>query len=215
MIKTGRDISSQVAYLVLLHKIAPCLLPLVYGSWDGGYAMELLDQYEQNENLGEWPLLVEQVLETSLWIREPVVWYGMSWQTEMRRTLGFSAPDWSFENEPLCAVHGDPTLSNTLTRFGQIVLADPATPSRVPQIAVTDQARILQSMMGWDLVTGHQTLHVSWQMPRFVLTEDQLQVKKLNFWVHVMMSRIEKSPHVTSAERAWACHLRYETGVHI
>lgn len=211
MVKRGPKCALQLAYLDRLAIVASDRVPRVLARWHGGYAMELLAPYEPN---AQWPQHADLVLSGAFWNRGPVVG-ERNWQDTLKTTLEIEAPAWTWMYERTCATHGDPTLSNTMQRahesglHSQLVFVDPVWPERVPQIASVDKARIVQSMMGWELMTGFQTEHIEWREPRF-LHENETSVAITAFWTMVMMARIAASDRATEQERAWAEHIRDE-----
>lgn len=177
--------------------------------------MEVLQPYEPRET---WPQQAYTVARNAFWEQPPL--YDPShfdWERELLETLGIAAPGWAWKDWPQCATHGDLTLCNTMKRGRErvhtIVFVDPVQPTRVPQIAQTDQARIVQSMLGWEIMTGYMDRNFDcyWSEPSFLFS-NQLNIAVVAFWTYVMMARIASSDAVTFEERAWAAHLRDELG---
>lgn len=157
---------------------------------------------------------IERAVQTSFWCHNPVIAkyvHGNEWRERLHESLGIAAPDWAWMNDTPCAVHGDPTLCNVLMRGTTLVLSDPVYPTRVPQIAATDQARIVQSLMGWEVMTGYHVPrdpNFQWREPAFLYTSDQ-RTEVIAFWTMVMLARIAApESSVSDSERAWAAHGR-------
>lgn len=207
MVKRGPRCDAQRRYLERLVEIAPDLFPRILGSWEGGYALDALCPHEPNAT---WPIQAERV-GNHLWNLPPVV-ENADWTYFLEKTLGIVAPAWTHEDQSACATHGDMTLCNTLRRAsGQIVFTDPVYPERVPQIRHVDCARIVQSMLGWEIMTGFQTSVVSWVPPMFLHPGMPVRHLKVTlFWLSVIMARIGSSLVTTHAEKQWARHLRAE-----
>lgn len=177
--------------------------------------MEMLSPLRLDASV--WPVTAAQCA-VDFWNRNPPHLIGKNqWQTRLRDTLDIVVPDWAWVTERPCATHGDLTLCNTMSRVRSeswdMVFVDPVFPERVPQIAATDQARIVQSMLGWEVMTGFQVADddFDWFFPSFLsLSASTREVVVMSFWVYVMMARIASSKSVTEEERAWAKYLRDE-----
>jgi hypothetical protein len=153
-------------------------------------------------------VLMEGVATADLWSR-PSVANNSAWQLRLEATLGIVTPSWAWLHST-CATHGDMTLCNTMRHPERgVVLVDPVYPERVPSIRQIDQARILQSMLGWEIMTGHQSEVIEWNVPSFILDSD---IRVVAFWTYVMMARIVSSTTITEQERGWASHLQAELG---
>lgn len=212
VVKQGPKTTQQLVQLGALARVAPRRVPRVLGSWRDGYAMEMLSPYPESSHCN-WPVMAD-LSAWDFWCKEPLHEIADDlWRRNLRDTLGIDVPDWAWKDETPCATHGDLTLCNTMMRDGCLVFVDPVYPERVPQIMVADRARIVQTMLGWEIMTGFQREDddFEWNMPIFVRSGGE-HLRVLVFWVHVMMARIAASSAVTDSERAWAEHLRDETG---
>jgi len=112
-----------------------------------------------------------------------------TWHGELSRTIGIDVPEWAI-NEPICLIHGDPTLDNTLMiNNGSIRITDPIPPHRLvrPSIRAIDHGKILQSFLGWEVVfRGMPRVEFMW--PSFMLDIDS--AKRAVFWCMVALKRI-------------------------
>jgi len=215
VIKQGPKCAGQLEYLDRLAAVASDRVPEILARWDDGFAMELLLPCPTDP---EWASEAAYIAAASFWNHRPAVSVSTAeWRSCLRDTLEIEAPDWTWIGERPCAVHGDLTLCNTMLRQTEhgrtMVFGDPVYPERVPQIAVVDQARIVQSMMGWEIMTGYQTEHVVWHEPSFLYVGNNT-IPRIAFWVFVMMSRIAASPNALE-ERVWASHIRDQLREHL
>lgn len=229
VVKVGPKTAAQLSQLDALARVAPHRVPRVLGRWEDtprgaavahrGYAMEMLEPFCMSTSL--WPNVAWQCGQ-DLWSRDRV-WRTIcdsDWKAVLVSTLGIMPPDWAWKHDLRCATHGDMTMCNTMIRVldsgdFDVVFVDPVYPERVPQIAVTDHARIVQTMLGWEIMTGF--MHDPgddfgwWPLPGF-FHENETRLRVLAFWTYVVMARIEASRSVTEEERRWARHLRDELG---
>jgi hypothetical protein len=100
-------------------------------------------------------------------------------------------------------IHGDPTLDNVLmTRQGLMRITDPIPPQwlRKPSVIAVDQGKILQSLLGWEVVLrGVQLIEYDW--PKFM--SEYNTAKKSIYWAKVAVERIAKRDIFDSATQ-WA-----------
>jgi hypothetical protein len=106
----------------------------------------------------------------------------------LHNSLGLVVPEWALD-EP-CLIHGDPTIDNTLcTVTGKIRIADPIPPHRLirPSIKAIDHAKLLQSLLGWEIVLrGNPDVQFNW--PEFMLSYET--ARRAVFWGIVALKRI-------------------------
>lgn len=88
-------------------------------------------------------------------------------------------------------IHGDPTLDNVLmTKQGFIRITDPIPPHwlRKPNIQPVDHGKMLQSLLGWEVVLrGAPYIQYSW--PKFMTTDYETASRAI-FWVMISIQRI-------------------------
>lgn len=187
--KEGNGLSEEAAYCHALGDVAP----RIFACSDGAYYMELLQQAPRKPDL---PRRVEALLGSRVWCYKPI--YPNQWcETMLDGLVGIPIPNYAYPDD-LCRVHGDPTLANTLIRADHgLVIADPVPPRRVPQIQEIDEAEILQSMLGWEVViSGVEP--VVWEPCDFMLRYENHSVL---YWCGVALLRArqhEKHQHVIS-----------------
>lgn len=172
------EIASQVAQMIRLGSICPRVIE--HGP--GWYDMELLAQAPR---LARLPGDIETALATQVWHGDAVP--ENDWERRLFTTLGVEVP--TFARDPdFCLTHGDPTIANALVRGdNELVLCDPLSPyGRVPQIAGADQGKILQSMLGWEVVLAGVEV-VDWDPPNFFCSETEL--RRAMFWCAVALLR--------------------------
>jgi hypothetical protein len=130
-----------------------------------------------------------------------------SWKIELQKTVGVRVPDWALDTP--CLIHGDPTLDNTLvTKDGFIRIADPIPPHRLvrPSIRAIDHSKILQSLVGWEVVLrGNPYIEYAW--PKFM--EDYDTARRAVFWSTVALKRIALRNRKCNAGR-WAIQMSEE-----
>ncbi len=88
-------------------------------------------------------------------------------------------------------IHGDPTLDNVLmTKQGFIRITDPIPRAwlRKPSILAVDRGKMLQSLLGWEVVLrGVPLLCYTW--PRFMI-HDYVEARDAVLWAKVAIERI-------------------------
>lgn len=201
--------------------LGPEVCPRVLFLGTDFYAMEHLRPMSLSPEL---PLAMEYMLSELVWSRDPIDVRG-DWPTQLHETTGISAPYWTFEGEH-CLTHGDPTLANLMARdkggeMQHLVLCDPVPPGRrVPQIREIDQAKIVQSMMGWEAMIGGLTLRnytpildERWQEPDFLVHANELSARRLMFWIGISMIRCQQHLDTAVDGQAfeWCEHIKRET----
>lgn len=204
MVKQGDPaaIRAEVHHIALMGSIAP----RVIAHWDGGYAMEVLE---------EWPFSCWTTpmlgLLRQLWIQDWIPSeleqrWGLKWWTgDFQDRFGFTPPDW-VADESMCLIHGDPTLANLMRRTGSLenVLIDPKPPGNgIPSFRTVDIGKMLQSMLGWESVLAGGAL------PRydihFLSNFSEVDARRAVFWCMIHLMRImqrEKSGEIFE----WADH---------
>jgi hypothetical protein len=126
-----------------------------------------------------------------------------SWHEELEKTIGIKVPEWAWRNDDPCLIHGDPTLDNTYgKKGGGIRIADPIPPHRLirPSIKAVDHGKILQSLLGWEVVLRGAT-RLKYEMPSFM--KHNSSAMRAIFWCMVALKRIALRNSKGSAGR-WA-----------
>lgn len=153
------------------------------------------------------PRLVENILWTWFWHSTPS-YAAPDWLSNLNETLGIQVPEWAHVTQERCLTHGDPTFCNVMRRQNRdIVLCDMTPPVRVPEIQEIDQAKILQSMLGWEGVVGGRWVNVEWQMPLFIERATKESSRRLAFWLGVTMARNQSRLSATDTEIDRWCEL--------
>lgn len=172
-----------------------------------------MEQLRRIEILRSDTQLLESILSTFVWNRPPVPMAG-GWSGLLRATTGISVPDWALQSHE-CLTHGDPTLANLMMRHGNAepdtpIIIDPVSPmgGRVPQIREIDQAKILQSMCGWEALIGGFTLNSGmWLYPHFMFL-DQGHLRRVVFWLGVTVRRcMDHLREGDEVAHVWCNHL--------
>jgi hypothetical protein len=124
-----------------------------------------------------------------------------SWRGELEKSIGVTVPDWALDTT--CLIHGDPTLDNTLeNKNGSIIVTDPIPPHRLirPSIKAIDHGKILQSLLGWEVVLrGISCVEYEW--PKFM--QDYDTARRAVFWAMVALKRIALRNNTSNAGQ-WA-----------
>jgi hypothetical protein len=130
-----------------------------------------------------------------------------SWRNELEKSIGVKVPDWALDTP--CLIHGDPTLDNTLgTRSNYIRITDPIPPHRLirPSIRAIDHGKMLQSLLGWEVVLrGIPRMYYDW--PMFMLEYET--ARQAVFWCMVALKRIVLRNDTTNAGQ-WAKRMAKE-----
>ena len=181
--KIGPECAQEGAFCQYLgEKIAP----KIYSIIPNGYVMELLQKPDYTDRY----LLqkVEKQLRLHIWNRPAIpISTDKTWIQSLEK-FGVVGKSW-YAVENSCLVHGDPTLSNTLLRGDQLIIADPRPPRDfVPQSKETDMGRILQSFFGWEHVAYGWPI-VEYYPPEFWY--DLTLRKRAEFWAGAAAARIE------------------------
>jgi hypothetical protein len=107
----------------------------------------------------------------------------------MKQAINVEVPDWAIADTAV--IHGDPTLDNVLmTKQGFVRITDPIPPRwlKKPSIVAVDHGKMLQSLLGWEVVLrGVPLIRYSW--PNFMLN-DYWEVRRAIFWAMVAVKRI-------------------------
>ena len=184
VIKTGKECSIEGAFCKLLgKKVAPEILVVI----PNGYVMSRLEKMPRTTDL---LLRMEELLESEVWNRPSQDFdIGQLNYQEYHKNLGLEIPKWA-EPTQFCLSHGDPSVSNTMSREdGSLVLIDPRPPrGYVPSCRETDAARILQSFFGWENACyGEQ--FVNYLLPKFWKNVDFRN--RALFWLAATTVRIK------------------------
>ena len=100
-------------------------------------------------------------------------------------------------------IHGDPTLDNVLmTRDGFMRITDPIPANwlRKPSIRDVDHGKILQSLLGWEVVLRGAEL-IQYEFPNFMSNYES--ARRATSWAKVALERIAKRDIFDSATQ-WA-----------
>jgi hypothetical protein len=191
VVKSGERAQEEGLYCFTLGEL---VAPKLYAVCTGHYVMEHLWPVPIRADL---PRGIESMLERYVWNRDPVRVENEIWHQELLQSTGIDAPFWSYSDSVPCLTHGDPTIANAMLRDDHsVVLCDPVPPGRrVPQIREIDQAKIVQSMLGWEAMVGGLVLpdHVMcWIEPIFLGMLDPDRVRVLAFWTGVGMLRCQQ-----------------------
>jgi hypothetical protein len=106
-------------------------------------------------------------------------------------------------------IHGDPTLDNVMmTKDGFLRLRDPIPKQwlRKPYIVAVDHGKILQSLLGWEVVLRGVPLH-NYQWPKFMEYQDT--ARRAVFWAVVALKRIMHRD-ITDSATQWATRVSKE-----
>lgn len=181
VVKIGPECAQEGAYCkVLGEDVSPRILSII----PGGYIMEKLSSVERTTDL---LLKIETLLEAKVWNRPALQSSDEDFRDHLS-SFGIEVPDWAMP-ETFCMVHGDPTVSNCLSRDGKLILCDPRPPrDYIPQCKETDMGRILQSYFGWESVAYGQ-LRVNYKKPEFLKNEKYARLA--GFWCGAAVKRIK------------------------
>jgi hypothetical protein len=184
VVKTGPGCRQEGAFCQVLGSV---VAPEIYGLLPDGYVMEKLDKFW---TWADRSLLqrIEFLLADQVWCRQAFpVSNDIIW-TDCLKDYGLTVPDWAVPKH-FCLAHGDPTISNTLSRGRNIVLCDPRPPRNyIPQCAETDMGRILQSYFGWESV-AYGAPETRYAAPYFFKSTGLL--RSARFWCGAAAVRIE------------------------
>lgn len=163
----------QAYFMVYLgEEVCPKVLTICHDC----YFMEYLYPAELQED----SLVVqESFLASKVWNRDP------GW---IPKYVDNSLPDWVLGRK--CVIHGDPTLDNVLmTKQGFIRITDPIHPKmlRKPSIQAVDHGKILQSLLGWEVVLRGAP-YIQYKWPEFMKDYDSAECAV--FWAMVAVKRV-------------------------
>lgn len=164
--------------------------PRVYTTASGYYTMEKLGEIPPRPTLLRE---IERALEEYVWAR-PTQNYDVSGQMdflEFHRSMGIDTPSWAIPTE-FCLIHGDPTVSNAMTREedNRLILIDPRAPNgHIPSWKTVDMGKILQSYFNWEVV-AYGSKPVDYILPKFM--QDEHMLREAMFWCFYHVSRIEQ-----------------------
>lgn len=167
------------------------IAPEIYAIIPNGYVMEALRPAPRTADLLR---LIEIQLATHVWNRPELPSSADTYWYESLKKYGVEVPSWLSLTKP-CLVHGDPTVSNALMRYGpefrklSLVMCDPRAPREyIPQVRETDMGRILQSFYGWEEI-AYNAEHIKFDCPKFLY--DRELAPKATFWCGAAVARIE------------------------
>lgn len=227
MMKEGpsTEIVSEVEYLRNLNSNGYPIAPIVYyaGPTDGSHktwfmVMEILEAYPEVDLL----LFGARTLEERVW-KYPAISWTSHWPVKFMDRFGFQVPEWVFE--PICLIHGDPTLANMRFDGKQVRFIDPKPPGNgIPPLPSVDRGKILQSYLGWEraLYTLNE-MPLSTRMDHLYAGEgpfreqvfpfpdlDDLSLRRATFWCMIHFLRIYYRESYTDLGM-WAA----DNGMHI
>ena len=178
----------QAAFMLFLgEKVCPRIL----STNDVSFTMEYLQPIATSKGT---LLMIEQLLDCYVWNRpledSPFTKElgDTSWAAALYDTIGINVPVWVMDTP--CIIHGDPTVDNTLvTKDGHVKIADPIPPHRLvrPSIRAIDHAKVLQSLLGWEVVLRGMP-EIEYSMPSFMLEYET--ARRAVFWCIVALRRI-------------------------
>jgi hypothetical protein len=178
--------------------------PKILSMNSAGYVMEYLQPAKTFVNTIR---TVEKFLECYVWNKslEDVPYAKQigdeTWQEELEISIGVKIPEWALDFP--CLIHGDPTLDNCLeTQDGFIRITDPIPPHRLvrPSIRAIDHGKMLQSLLGWEVVLrGMPRIEYAW--PEFMLQYET--ARRATFWCMVALKRIALRNNICNAGE-WA-----------
>lgn len=182
--KLGPNCQQEGAYC---QHLGERVTPKIYNVFSGGYVMERLESAPRTPRL---LLEIEELLHDEVWNRPALPSSSETkWQDELKKYGVGNIPPYVDFDTDYCLVHGDPTASNALLRGEDLVLCDPRPPRvYIPQLKETDMGRILQSMLGWEVV-AYGAAWVNFIEPKFFQVE--IIKKKAFFWCAATAARIE------------------------
>lgn len=174
VIKTGTaDVGTRVRLQAnWLDKHRSSAVPVIFETYPHGYMMERLEEVHPfSLTVADLDAIIGR-LARGVWSRGPEVVMlekahvekiGILADHASREMLDFlwDARDVAFDRrQRWCLTHGDPTLDNVMVRMGHFVISDPipATPA-VPDLWAVDLGKILQSLVGFEMVRYGVTPH--------------------------------------------------------
>jgi hypothetical protein len=197
---------------VFMMHLGENVCPRIFALNNTSYVMEYLTPQWHNQRT---LCIMEKVLTDHVWNRSLVdapftkQIGDESWRQELLSTIGVTVPDWALHDD-ICLIHGDATLDNTLTnRKGYIRIADPIPPHRLmrPSIRAIDHAKMLQSMLGWEVILrGVDYKPYLW--PKFA--QDYEVLKRAVFWCMVGLKRIALRDTTNTSAGKWAIRIAGE-----
>jgi hypothetical protein len=192
---------------IFMHDLGTKICPRILAINGEGYCMEYLQPYLFTSDT---PKEIEKALEIHVWNRIGIPYEALSdyWRKDLIDTINLEVPEWALDT--LCLIHGDPTLDNCLmTEEGGLRITDPIPVSwlKRPSIRAIDHGKILQSILGWEVVLhGYPIIQYKW--PDFM--QDHDTAYQAVFWCMVALERIHLRGKHDSYPALWAKHVAEE-----
>lgn len=200
--KTGMQKGFAPQQALFMNQLGSELCPRILALNGDGYCMEYLAPALYTVHT---PQVIETILNQHVWRRTDVsVPADDVWRDELKEEV----PDWALDK--LCPIHGDPTLDNCLeTELGELRITDPIPPQwlKRPSIRAVDHGKILQSILGWEVVLRGCPL-VQFKWPKFMLEEDS--ARRAVFWCMIALKRIALRSKDGDKPGHWARHIAEE-----
>jgi hypothetical protein len=181
---TSGYLSKQATFMQHLgEKICPKIIAVN----DSGYCMEYLSPAPY------FPItacILEDILDQHVWGRRPPPY--IPWKDKLAESINISREQLEAytRNADYCLIHGDATIDNLLiAQDCSYRVTDPIPPLYLtrPSIKAVDQGRILQSILGWEVVLrGVPQIEYTW--PKFMQELDSALCAM--FWCMVVLRRI-------------------------
>ncbi len=170
-----------------------------------GYCMEYLQPARSSANNIR---MIEATLRSFVWNRVSSMIPTSPWRIHLRETLTMDIPDWALSERFL--IHGDPTIDNCLIAMdGSLRITDPIPPPwlKRPSILYVDYGKMLQSLLGWEVVLrGSNPIEYAW--PDFMLKPES--ARGAVFWCMVALRRICLRSKDDDKPGQWAAHIAKE-----
>jgi hypothetical protein len=163
------------------------ICPKVIAVNDSGYCMEYLHPVIYHPFLG---CIVEEILDRHVWGRRPPPY--IPWKDELITSIKISREvlEEFSQGQDYCLIHGDATFDNALiAKDGSYRMTDPIPPLYLtrPSIKAIDHGRILQSILGWEVVLRGSPL-ITYEWPKFM--QEEKSARAAIFWCFVVLRRI-------------------------
>lgn len=182
--------------------------PPILGKNEFGYIMKYLLPVHPNEYSA---VILEQILEAHVWNRPIYPSVSNAWRKELKTSLNIKVPIWTVSTDS-CLIHGDPTFDNMLqTEDREIRITDPIPPIHLkrPSIRAIDHGKILQSILGWEVVLrGFPSIEYEW--PKFM--QDEETAFRAAFWCMIALKRICLRSKDGDIPGQWAARIAKELG---
>jgi hypothetical protein len=205
--KTGMPKHFAAQQAIFMAHLGPKICPRILAMNGEGYCMEYLQPFLYEPDT---PKEIEFALEHHVWNRKdlPNAQLSEVWRKDLKESINIDIPDWAFGT--FCVIHGDPTLDNCLmTEDGDIRITDPIPVQwlKRPSIRAIDHGKILQSILGWEVVLrGYPMIRYEW--PDFM--RDYETACRAVFWCLVALKRIHLRGKDNNQPALWAKHTAEE-----